>query len=43
MITSSLTIDPVSVPLKREREKRLRICETTTVKGKRKKMQEQTI
>ena len=37
MIMSSLTFDPVSVPLKREREQRLRICEITTVKGKRKK------
>ena len=37
MMMSSLTFDPVSVPRKREREQRLRICKMTTVKGKRKK------
>ena len=37
MKMSSLTFDPVSVPRKREREQRLRICKITTVKGKRKK------
>ena len=36
MMMSSLTFDPVSVPRKREREQRLRICNMTTVKGKRK-------
>ena len=43
MMMSSLTFDPVSVSRKREREQRLRICKMTTVKGKRKKIQEQTI
>ena len=33
---SSLTFDPISVPWKREREQKLRICKITTVKGKRK-------
>ena len=37
MMMSSLTFDPVSVPRKREREQRLRICKMTIVKGKRKK------
>ena len=37
MMMSSLTFEPVSVPRKREREQRLRICKMTTVKGKRKK------
>ena len=37
MMMSSLTFDPVSVPPKREREQRLRICKMATVKGKRKK------
>ena len=37
MMISSLTFDPVSVPRKREREQRLRICKMTAVKGKRKK------
>ena len=37
MMMSSLTFDPVSVPQKREREQRLRICKMTTIKGKRKK------
>ena len=36
MMMSSLTFDPISVPRKREREQRLRICKMTTVKGKRK-------
>ena len=37
MMMSSLTFDPISVPRKREREQRLRICKMTIVKGKRKK------
>ena len=37
LMMSSLTFDPISVPRKREREQRLRICKITTVKGKRKK------
>ena len=37
LMMSSLTFDPISVPRKREREQRLRICKMTTVKGKRKK------
>ena len=37
MMMSSLTFDPVSVPWKGEREKRLRICKITSPKGKRKK------
>ena len=37
MMMTSLTFDPISVPRKREREQRLRICKMTTVKGKRKK------
>ena len=37
MMMSSLTFDPVSVPRKREREQRLRICKITSPKGKRKK------
>ena len=37
MMMSSLTFDPISVPRKKERERRLRICKMTTVKGKRKK------
>ena len=41
-LMSSLIFDPVSVPRKREREQRLRICKITSVKGKR-KIQEQTI
>ena len=34
---SSITFDPISVPRKREREQKSRICKMTTVKGKRKK------
>ena len=37
LMMSSLTFDPISVPRKREREQRLRICKMATVKGKRKK------
>ena len=37
MMMSSLTFESISVPRKREREQRLRICKMTTVKGKRKK------
>ena len=37
MMMTSLTFDPISVPRKREREQRLRICKITTVKGKRQK------
>ena len=37
VMMSSLTFDPVSVPRKREREQRLRICKMATVKRKRKK------
>ena len=36
MMISSLTFDPVSVPRKREREKRLRIYKITSPKVKRK-------